>query len=125
MTTQLSVTTAQRIAAQREAYRFYLVRDKWGEGDTTSIHLLPPMALAAIYEELATLDRIRAHFQHGADESLWPPGTPLDVAVGRLVAERNALLARLEEIDDEAKFKKHMRERRHEQINPPMTSDKA
>ena len=118
MIDKLSVTPAQRIAAQRHAYRYYLECNQWAS-DNVSIHLLPPMQLAELLEDAATLDRIRAHFQHGADEEAWPPGTPLDVAVGRLVADRDALLARLEEVDDEAKFKKHMRERRHEQINPP------
>lgn len=115
-------TQSEIIHAQQGAYDFSGTEGRnlwWGR------HLIGPVALTRLYADSATLDRIRAHFQHGADESLWPPGTPLDQAVWRLVAERNALLARLEEIDDEAKFKKHMRERRHEQINPPMTSDKS
>ena len=86
MTTQLSVTTTQRIAAQEFAYQLALHRDKWKHGDE-SLFLMPPKVMAEMLKDCATLDRTRAHFQHGADESLWPTGTPLDEVVGRLVAQ--------------------------------------
>ena len=60
MTTQpLSVTPAERIAAQREAYRYYLVRDKWKQ-DNVSIHLLPPLELGALLAELDELREFKA-----------------------------------------------------------------
>ena len=48
-------------------------------------NLVGPSELEHLLKDATTLDRIRAHFQHGADEEAWPPGTPLDVAVGKLV----------------------------------------
>jgi site-specific recombinase XerD len=68
MSTPLSVTTAQRIAAQRTAYRYYLARDKFRQ-DNVSIHLLPPMALAEMLNELeelrAEVEELRAFkFDH-------------------------------------------------------------
>ena len=90
MTTPLSVTKAERIAAQSESYRKALKGFAWGRAPE-SLFLMPPQMMEDMFRELeergSLLERIRAHFQHGADESLWPRGTPLDDAVGRLVSK--------------------------------------
>ena len=89
--------------AQSGAYNYIAgvgAKHWWGR------HLIGPAKLGQLLEDSATLDRIRAHFQHGADEEAWPPGTPLEVAVRRLVAERNELRARVAQI-------------------PPMTGDRT
>ena len=77
-------TNTEQLNAQSGAYQYILGTSKtrkhwWGS------HLMTQVELAMLQEDSATLDRIRAHFQHGADEEAWPPGTPLDVAVGRSV----------------------------------------
>lgn len=100
-------TQSEEITAQDSAWKFIATCRQphwWGR------HLIGPVALKRLHDDSTTLDRIRAHFQHGANEETWPPGTPIDEAVGKVIAERDAMLARLEEIDDDARFKKHMRE---------------
>ena len=88
-------TPAEQIHAQQGAYDF---SGREGRHQPWSRHIIGPVALKRLFDDAATLDRIRAHLKHGADEEAWPPGTPLEVAVRRLVAERNELRARVAQI---------------------------
>lgn len=59
MTCLLTATPADRIAAQRIAYRLALARDKWKPGDT-SLFLMPPQEMEQIFVELAQLREFKA-----------------------------------------------------------------
>ena len=60
MTTQpLSVTPAERIAAQQIAYRLALRRDKWGTNNE-SLFLMSPTEMTKLFYELAELREFKA-----------------------------------------------------------------
>ena len=105
-------TQSEIIHAQQGAYDFSGTE---GRKEWWRRHLIGPVALKRLYEDAALLDRIRAHFQHGADESLWPPGTPLDEAVGRLVADAK----RGREVREEEEYQARRRANEIERLNQP------
>lgn len=59
MTTPLSVTKAERIAAQREAYRKALKGFAWGRAPE-SLFLMPPQVMEEMFMELEQLREFKA-----------------------------------------------------------------
>lgn len=81
-------TPAEKVHAQSGA----LIHDKGTKNERWwQRHLIGPVELKQLIEDADTLDRIRAHFQYGANEEAWPPGIPIDEAVGKIIAELDAL----------------------------------
>ncbi len=77
-------TPAEQVCAQQGACDF---SGREGRNLIWSRHIIGPLALNRLIADAATLDRIRAYFQHGADEEAWPPGTPLDEVVVKIAED--------------------------------------